>query len=500
MEARIFAQLTTATARHLPADGSRASTAICGRRRRCATRRCKSSSIRYNPALLHYSAEQFVRTARPTNRSSIIRQTCCSRGTAATRRSRKYTPVNLRLRSGYGWAHDGYHCGPKTAPCLGSPQNPSGIDLGYVLDYFGASRTRVPTIAQKFFGFTLYSNSLPLDRARSLNLNLTFDKQRQWFSLPHYIDTTTSTVSLSKTYTRKLAFLGAYSVTQLGDYFGARQTEIYPPYTPRLVDPYNGLTYPGYSAFRGFSTTRAVDGIGGRHSERILQLCLHGASRARFSGARARTVRHPALASHQRVPVSPRQAHPDGRFAHGLLQFRRVWTVVQRPLRSVSVAPQRRRTLARALLIAAGRSPPRPRRRRKSCRRRRPRRGPASRPGGPSDAGRPRRRSRPFPALPATPLPGASPTPGAGHTVRRVRGFDRQRRADAGAPGTLYRRAAGLAERLRLFHDRRRIQSELRRCAWLISTPAVRPRSFRRRACSRAPRSIRPPGRSSNSR
>ena len=57
------------------------------------------------------------------------------------------------------------------AYCLNDPRNNSGSDLGYVSNYFGADRTRVPTIAQKFAGFTLYTNSLPLDNGRSLNLN-----------------------------------------------------------------------------------------------------------------------------------------------------------------------------------------------------------------------------------------------------------------------------------------------------------------------------------------
>jgi len=172
----------------------------------------------------------------------------------------KYTPINLRLRSGYGIAHDGYHCGPETAPCLGQhPADDPNADFGYVLDYFGNDRTRVPTITQKFAGITLYSNSVPLDRLHTLNLNLTFDKQRQYFSLPHHIDTTTTTGSLSKLYTRKLAFLGAFSITNLGDYYGARQLEFYPPFPPPYVQS-NGVPYPGFNAFRGFSTTRAYTG------------------------------------------------------------------------------------------------------------------------------------------------------------------------------------------------------------------------------------------------
>ena len=250
MEARIFDQLSTRQ------HGIYEPTIASGFTNFSSTASLRHSSLelvinQYNPGLLHASAQQIedgTADEADFDHPANALFTWYGRDTPLTRN----TPVNLRLRSGYGWAHDGYHCGPNSAPCPA----PGAPDLGYVLDYFGASRTRVPTIAQKFFGFTLYSNSLPLDRARSLNLNLTFDKQRQWFSLPHFIDTTTSTVSLSKTYTRKLAFLGAYSVTELGDFFGARQLEFYPPDLP----VFDGTSYPGYQAFRGFSTTRAATG------------------------------------------------------------------------------------------------------------------------------------------------------------------------------------------------------------------------------------------------
>jgi hypothetical protein len=167
----------------------------------------------------------------------------------------KDIPVFFRLRSGDGLAHDGYHCGKpdNQSGCIGTKfQKEDGIDLGYVLDYFGPTRTRVDTIWQHFIGATLYTQTLPLDKKKSLNFNFTEDKQRQWFSLPHHIDSTTSTVSLSKLYQRKLAFLAAFSVSNLGDYYGARQLIFYPP------DPvnYDGRPYPGYQAFRGFSTNR----------------------------------------------------------------------------------------------------------------------------------------------------------------------------------------------------------------------------------------------------
>ncbi len=167
-------------------------------------------------------------------------------------------PLNLRLRSGFGIAHDGYHCGPYTSYCLGDPRNATGENIGFVLNYFGAGRTPVPTIWQHFAGATLYTSTIALTRSLApLNLNIVLDKQRQWFSLPHYIDSSTTTLSLSKLYTRKLALLGAYSVTQLADVYGKRQREFYPEFEPISPD---GVLYPGYAAFRGISTTRSLTG------------------------------------------------------------------------------------------------------------------------------------------------------------------------------------------------------------------------------------------------
>jgi len=253
MEARIFAQLSTAQHGIYQPEVASAYTNLSY----VVSLRHSALALnadQYNTSLLQYppAINGSGEDERAYDHPADAQLAWTGRDTPLT----KYTPVNLRLRSGFGIAHDGYHCGPISAYCLDDPRNKTGQDLGYVLDYFGADRTRVPTIAQKFVGATLYTNSLPLDPPHSLNLNLTFDKQRQWFSLPHFVDTTTTTASLSKTYTRKLAFLGAYSVTQLGDYYGARQLEFYPP------DPvvFDGISYPGYQAFRGFSTTRSITG------------------------------------------------------------------------------------------------------------------------------------------------------------------------------------------------------------------------------------------------
>lgn len=256
MEARIFAQLTTAQ-HGLYQPGIASTYMNFSYNLALPHSSVNVNADQYNSSLLLYPPAVNGRGAQEEayDHPADFQFAWTSRDTPITRS----TPINIRLRSGYGYAHDGYHCGPIFNYCPGDPKAKGATDLGEVLDYFGKTQTPVTTITQKFVGATLFTNSLPLDKLHSLNFNLTVDKQRQWFSLPHYIDSTTSTASVSKLYTRKLAFLTAFSVTQLADVYGARQLEFYPPYTG-LVDPYNGQTYPGYAAFRGVSTSRSITG------------------------------------------------------------------------------------------------------------------------------------------------------------------------------------------------------------------------------------------------
>jgi len=168
----------------------------------------------------------------------------------------KNLPLTFRLRTGMGVAHDGYHCG-LGAPC---PTAADGfVDGGFVLDRFGAAGTPVTSIWQHFFGLSLATSTLKLgDQSNPIvQLSGTFDKQRQWFSLPHHIDQTSGVASASKLYGRRLALLVLYSVSNVGDYYGARQLEFYPPVGP-ITTPFG--TYEGFNAFRGFSTSRSWTG------------------------------------------------------------------------------------------------------------------------------------------------------------------------------------------------------------------------------------------------
>lgn len=148
-------------------------------------------------------------------------------------------PITYRLRSGIGLAHNG------TTP----PQ------------VFGG--TAYPTIWQHFAGLTLAAAPVHALRDHRSARNdvlftATFDGQRQWFSVPHHIDTATTTLSLSKIFHPTLLGFVSYSIANLGDAYGARQLEVYPIPTTPIISPVTGESFPGYAAFRGFATTRSL--------------------------------------------------------------------------------------------------------------------------------------------------------------------------------------------------------------------------------------------------
>jgi hypothetical protein len=146
-------------------------------------------------------------------------------------------PVSFRLRSGFGYTHNG------VTPI----QTLGGVAY--------------PTVWQHLVGGTLYTAPLRLNRdklSRDTLLNLSFDTQRQWFSSPHYIDTTSGAATVSKTFSRQFSVFVGYTITQTSDIYGAQQLEAYPPTIPTSL--VTGETYPGYAAFRGLGTTRSLVG------------------------------------------------------------------------------------------------------------------------------------------------------------------------------------------------------------------------------------------------
>jgi hypothetical protein len=146
-------------------------------------------------------------------------------------------PLTFRLRSGLGFAHDPY------------------VAEAYLGGVF------YPSLYYNYLGGTLYTPAIQIGHSGTF-FNASFDDQRQAFSLPHHIDTKSTTASLSKVFGTKFAAFVAYQVYNVGDFWGPRQTEQYPPIAADTILPYTvgpvGTLAPDYLSFRGFGTNRAV--------------------------------------------------------------------------------------------------------------------------------------------------------------------------------------------------------------------------------------------------
>jgi hypothetical protein len=114
----------------------------------------------------------------------------------------------------------------------------------------------------KSFGFSLTTDSFTLlkDDAHRPRLYVTgtFDKQRSFYSIPHFVDAQSENVSLTDVIIpRKLTALLSYQNSNQGDFYGAQQAAVYPPgETAPYINPYTGQLIPELAAFRGFATTR----------------------------------------------------------------------------------------------------------------------------------------------------------------------------------------------------------------------------------------------------
>ncbi len=149
------------------------------------------------------------------------------------------TPLHFLLQSGLTYAHDGL--------------NFDGVQYG-VGTFLGTPYT---TLVEKYGQLELFTPSVKV--RQNVYANAVFVKNRQYYSLPHFIDATTLTESLSYLPPRgKTAYVTSYTISNTGDFAGARQTQYYP-----VTIPYNTFTNQydyGFAAFRGFGTSRALTG------------------------------------------------------------------------------------------------------------------------------------------------------------------------------------------------------------------------------------------------
>jgi hypothetical protein len=83
-------------------------------------------------------------------------------------------------------------------------------------------------------------------------LNASTTSSRQWFSVPHHINTQNTTVSISRQYSR---FVNAYLTDNILNTSDLYNHGGYVPFAPTLPD---GTTYTPYLAFRGASTLRTA--------------------------------------------------------------------------------------------------------------------------------------------------------------------------------------------------------------------------------------------------
>ncbi|MBC5810491.1 MAG: hypothetical protein GIW95_06525 [Candidatus Eremiobacteraeota bacterium] len=148
-----------------------------------------------------------------------------------------HSPFFLRTRVGMGMAHG----------------NPGPAQ------FFG--NTAYPSVYDHLVGFNVSLPSLRLIRdqtgyGRDVYFNASFDKQRDWFSVPHHVDTTVTTFSLNRQFDRHLNLLLSYTIQNLNDYYGAHQTDIYPQQI--YFSTQTGDAYPSWAAFRGQATTRSL--------------------------------------------------------------------------------------------------------------------------------------------------------------------------------------------------------------------------------------------------
>ncbi len=139
-------------------------------------------------------------------------------------------PLYEQIRYGIGFNHDAYP----------------------LQQYGGVNYT---TIWNHLAGFTFYTPSVKFgDRDngyRTMFFNASFDKQRQWFSVPHHVDTATTALSVSRTFSRDISAYSSYTITNTGDYYIHSG---YQPYVPVI----NGSPVQSFASFRGVATQRTL--------------------------------------------------------------------------------------------------------------------------------------------------------------------------------------------------------------------------------------------------
>jgi hypothetical protein len=77
--------------------------------------------------------------------------------------------------------------------------------------------------------------------------------------MPYHTDTTTTNLSLSKLFGRRLALVATYQILNTGNFFGSQQSIAYPAGVLE-TSPYTNLIFSDFVTYRGFSNSQTLAG------------------------------------------------------------------------------------------------------------------------------------------------------------------------------------------------------------------------------------------------
>jgi hypothetical protein len=165
-------------------------------------------------------------------------------------------PLYEQTYFGYGFNHDSlgnYYGVP------GTKADPAGLQSYGGYTYY--------TIYNTLIGYTLSTPSLKfgnLDNAyNTYYLNASLNAQRQWYTVPHHVNTATTTVSLSRQFTRPFGMYLAYQIQNTSDIY---EHGGYQPFIPSSASNVNCAALPtppdcdaAYAGFLGASTLHTLN-------------------------------------------------------------------------------------------------------------------------------------------------------------------------------------------------------------------------------------------------